>query len=53
MKFSIASGLSIAALLAGAAGTAQADDIKLRIASGHPTANTYVQPDAGLLRARR
>ena len=28
--------------LAGVAGPAQSEDIKLRIASGHPTANTYV-----------
>lgn len=30
------------ALLGSAAGTANAEDIKLRIASGHPAANTYV-----------
>ena len=31
-----------AATLTGLAASAHADDIKLRIASGHPTANTYV-----------
>lgn len=35
--------LAAAALLALAAGSARAEDIKLRIASGHPAANTYVQ----------
>lgn len=34
---------SAAALCAVMAGGAQAEDIKLRIASGHPPANTYVQ----------
>lgn len=34
--------LLAAALFAAAWGTAQAEDIRLRIASGHPTANTYV-----------
>ena len=32
----------LATLLLGAAAAAQAEDIKLRIASGHPAANTYV-----------
>jgi C4-dicarboxylate-binding protein DctP len=33
---------SAAAAVLGLAGAAQAEDIKLRIASGHPAANTYV-----------
>jgi C4-dicarboxylate-binding protein DctP len=41
LKSITASAVTIA-LLALAAGTARAEDIKLRIASGHPTANTYV-----------
>ena len=34
--------LSVAALFAAGIGLARADDIKLRIASGHPAVNTYV-----------
>ncbi len=34
--------LSVAALFAAGIGLAQAEDIKLRIASGHPAVNTYV-----------
>ena len=34
--------LSVAALFAAGVGLARADDIKLRIASGHPAVNTYV-----------
>lgn len=42
MKGSLATWVSLAALLGISAGAAHADEIKLRIASGHPTANTYV-----------
>ena len=35
-------GLSLAVSASFAVGTAGAEDIKLRIASGHPAANTYV-----------
>ncbi len=38
----LAVGISAAAAALFAGGTARAEDIKLRIASGHPPANTYV-----------
>lgn len=37
-----ASALALAALATGLAGAAQAETIRLRIASGHPAVNTYV-----------
>jgi C4-dicarboxylate-binding protein DctP len=42
MKKILASAVALAALSVGAASSAQADNIRLRIASGHPAVNTYV-----------
>jgi C4-dicarboxylate-binding protein DctP len=38
----LAAGICAAAAAVFAGGTTRAEDIKLRIASGHPPANTYV-----------